>query len=35
MVPILDAEHQSENPVNEGTYKSHYLMFMLGVSTWF
>jgi long-subunit fatty acid transport protein len=35
IVPILDAEHQSENPVNEGTYKSHYILFMLGASTWF
>jgi long-subunit fatty acid transport protein len=35
IVPILDAEHQSENPVNQGTYQSHYLMFMLGASTWF
>jgi long-subunit fatty acid transport protein len=26
---------QLENPVNQGTFKSHYLMFMLGVSTWF
>ena len=35
IVPILDSSLQSENPVNEGTYKSHYLMFMLGASTWF
>jgi long-subunit fatty acid transport protein len=33
--PILDPQHQAENPVNQGDYKSHYLLFMLGASTWF
>jgi long-subunit fatty acid transport protein len=33
--PIQNPDTQLENPVNQGTYKSHYLMFMLGVSTWF
>jgi long-subunit fatty acid transport protein len=33
--PIVNADQQLENPVNEGTYKSHYLLFMLGMSTWF
>jgi len=33
--PIINPDQQLENPVNQGTYKSHYLMFMLGVSTWF
>ncbi|HTL34842.1 MAG TPA: outer membrane protein transport protein [Kofleriaceae bacterium] len=33
--PINTPESQLENPVNQGTYTSHYLMFMLGVSTWF
>jgi long-subunit fatty acid transport protein len=33
--PILAANVQSENPVNQGTYKSHYIMVMLGFSTWF
>jgi long-subunit fatty acid transport protein len=28
-------DSQVENPVNHGQYKSHYVMFMLGVSTWF
>jgi len=26
---------QVESPVNQGDYKAHYLLFMLGVSTWF
>jgi long-subunit fatty acid transport protein len=33
--PLVLPEQQLENPTNQGTYKSHYLMFMLGVSTWF
>lgn len=33
--PVQNANTQLENPVNQGTYTSHYLMFMLGVSTWF
>jgi long-subunit fatty acid transport protein len=33
--PLVVADAQSENPVNQGTFKSHYLMFMLGMSTWF
>ncbi|HET7504864.1 MAG TPA: outer membrane protein transport protein [Kofleriaceae bacterium] len=33
--PLLPASAQAESPVNQGDYKSHYLMFMLGVSTWF
>lgn len=28
--PLLAPEDQFENPYNQGTYKSHYLMFMLG-----
>jgi long-subunit fatty acid transport protein len=35
IVPILDSTLQNENPVNQGTYQSHYIMFMLGASTWF
>jgi long-subunit fatty acid transport protein len=35
ILPIINSDVQLENPVNEGTYKSHYLLFMLGVSTWF
>jgi hypothetical protein len=35
ILPVVDSTVQAENPVNEGTYKSHYLLFMLGVSTWF
>ena len=30
--PILVPSVQSENPVNQGTFTSHYIMFMLGAS---
>ncbi len=33
--PILVPNAQIEAPTNKGTFSSHYLMFMLGVSTWF
>ena len=33
--PLTDAEHQFENPVTQGYYKSYYLEFMLGYSKWF
>ncbi len=33
--PILTVNSQVENPITQGTIKSHYLMFMLGVTTWF
>lgn len=33
--PILIPAVQAENPVNQGTIASHYVMFMLGASTWF
>ncbi|HPH65405.1 MAG TPA: outer membrane protein transport protein [Kofleriaceae bacterium] len=33
--PLIVTNQQVENPVNHGTYKSGYFMFMLGVSTWF
>jgi hypothetical protein len=33
--PIVAPGSQLENPVNQGTFKSHYLLFMLGASTWF
>ena len=33
--PLLDPELQTENPYNQGTIKSHYVLFMLGFSTWF
>lgn len=32
ITPIIDTENQTESPVNQGTFKSHYVMFMLGVS---
>ncbi|MBA3456863.1 MAG: outer membrane protein transport protein [Deltaproteobacteria bacterium] len=33
--PLLQPPFQTENPYNQGSYKSHYLLFMLGFSTWF
>lgn len=33
--PIVDANSQTESPVNQGTFSSHYVMFMLGAKTWF
>ncbi|MFT3692417.1 MAG: outer membrane protein transport protein [Kofleriaceae bacterium] len=33
--PAVNPDGQSESPVNQGEYKSHYLMFMLGAQTWF
>ncbi|HTR55360.1 MAG TPA: outer membrane protein transport protein [Kofleriaceae bacterium] len=30
--PIIESNVQAESPVNEGTYKSHYFLFMLGGS---
>ena len=33
--PLLTPELQFENPFNQGTIKSHYLLFMLGFSTFF
>jgi len=33
--PLLTPDTQFENPYNQGTINSHYLMFMLGFSkTW-
>jgi long-subunit fatty acid transport protein len=33
--PLIDSSSQRLSPVNQGDYKSHYLLFMLGVSAWF
>ena len=33
--PLVVPDAQAENPVNQGTFKSHYLLFMLGMSTSF
>jgi long-subunit fatty acid transport protein len=33
--PIVELRAQNENPFNQGTYKSHYFLLALGVSTWF
>jgi long-subunit fatty acid transport protein len=33
--PLIEADAQALNPVSQGDYKSHYVLFMLGVSAWF
>jgi long-subunit fatty acid transport protein len=33
--PLIVPDAQAENPVNQGTMNSHYLLFMLGATTWF
>jgi long-subunit fatty acid transport protein len=33
--PIVNPGAQLESPVNQGTYKSSYIMIMFGASTWF
>lgn len=33
--PLFTPENQFENPFNQGSIESHYLMFMVGFSTWF
>jgi long-subunit fatty acid transport protein len=33
--PLIVPDQQAESPVNQGTIQSSYLMFMVGVSTWF
>ncbi|NVB81978.1 MAG: hypothetical protein HOV81_26590 [Kofleriaceae bacterium] len=33
--PLVNPDQQLESPVNQGTFKSHYLLIMLGASTWF
>lgn len=33
--PIVELRAQNENPFNQGTYKSHYFLLALGVSTYF
>jgi len=35
ITPVLLPDRQAESPISQGTYRSHYLMFMLGFSTWF
>jgi long-subunit fatty acid transport protein len=35
ITPVLLSELQTESPVTQGTYKAHYVLFMLGFSTWF
>jgi len=33
--PLVEPNFQAENPYNQGTFESSYVMFMLGFSTWF
>ena len=33
--PVIGPAFQVESPVNQGTFTSHYIMIMLGASTWF
>jgi hypothetical protein len=33
--PLVVPNQQSESPVNQGTIRSSYLLFMAGISTWF
>ena len=33
--PLLTPQFQAESPYNQGTFKSHYVLLMLGVTTWF
>jgi long-subunit fatty acid transport protein len=33
--PIVVPSQQRQAPVNQGTIESHYILFMLGASTWF
>ncbi len=35
ITPVLLPDLQTESPVTQGTYKAHYVLFMLGFSTWF
>jgi long-subunit fatty acid transport protein len=35
ITPVLTTENQAQNPVNQGTFDSHYVLLMLGFSTWF
>jgi long-subunit fatty acid transport protein len=33
--PLAGLDRQAVSPVSQGDYKSHYVMFMAGVTTWF
>ncbi len=33
--PLITPGLQTENPYNQGTFKSHYVLLMVGFSTWF
>ena len=33
--PLNVPDQQLQAPVNQGVFESHYIMFMLGATTWF
>lgn len=33
--PLVTVDQQVESPIGQGDFKSHYVLFMLGFSTWF
>jgi hypothetical protein len=33
--PLLVPEQQLQAPINQGVFDQHYVMFMLGATTWF
>ncbi len=33
--PLVVSDQQLQSPVTQGVFKSHYVMFMLGATTWF
>jgi long-subunit fatty acid transport protein len=33
--PLVNPANQAENPYNQGSFKSHYVLLMLGFTTWF
>ena len=33
--PLLGSNQQAESPISQGVFKSHYVMLMLGFTTWF
>ena len=35
ITPTTPSDQQTEAPTNKGTLSSHYIMFMLGATTWF
>lgn len=35
ITPVVKSDLQAESPINQGTITSHYVLLMLGASTWF